>query len=79
MFVVFQPGDFAHVPQEDETLRKIISEEPHREHFTVVAVQNVCKDHITFLKERFKDWTRQLAYVDVVNNLDICIDMFVCN
>ncbi|KAL5015375.1 hypothetical protein ScPMuIL_009645 [Solemya velum] len=56
-------GDYTHVSEEDEILRKIISEEIDRESFTVVVIQGINQDHVSYLKQRTRDWTRQLAHI----------------
>ncbi|XP_052765757.1 structural maintenance of chromosomes flexible hinge domain-containing protein 1-like [Mya arenaria] len=58
-----KPGDAAHVSKEDETLCSLIGEEPGRDHFTAVIVQGVSKEHMLYLKEKLKEWTRQLAHI----------------
>lgn len=58
-----KPGDFSHVPPEDEILRKIIGEEDNRESFTVVAIHGINSGHIPYLKHNLRDWGRQLAHI----------------
>ncbi|KAJ8322368.1 hypothetical protein KUTeg_000839 [Tegillarca granosa] len=58
-----KPGDFSHVPETDENVRQIIKEENDRDNFTVVEIKGINPDHITYLKQRFKEWTRQLAHI----------------
>jgi len=45
----------------DENLCQLIQEETNREHFTVVVIQGISKEHLIYLKDKIKEWTRQLA------------------
>ncbi|KAL3892332.1 hypothetical protein ACJMK2_004548 [Sinanodonta woodiana] len=58
-----KPGDISHLPVEDELLVKLVEEETGRDSFTMVAIQGINADHVTYLKQRLKDWTRQLAHI----------------
>jgi hypothetical protein len=67
---LLQLGDASHIPAEDEVLRQMIEvEEIKREHFTVVVIQGISKDHLQYLKDGISEWTRQLSYV--------CLDCFI--
>ncbi|XP_060561375.1 structural maintenance of chromosomes flexible hinge domain-containing protein 1-like [Ruditapes philippinarum] len=57
-------GDASHIPAEDEVLRQMIEvEEKIREHFTVVVIQGISKDHLQYLKDGISEWTRQLSHI----------------
>uniref|UniRef100_A0A6Q2ZP32 SMC hinge domain-containing protein n=1 Tax=Esox lucius TaxID=8010 RepID=A0A6Q2ZP32_ESOLU len=57
-------GDSTHVTEEDERfLHGIIQEEAGKPSFTVVVVTGVQLEHITFLKQDFHLWTRELAHL----------------
>lgn len=59
-----QPGDSAHVVVEEELfLKNLISEEEGKESFTAVVITGIQSDHITYLKQHFHVWTRELAWV----------------
>ncbi|XP_041669766.1 structural maintenance of chromosomes flexible hinge domain-containing protein 1 [Cheilinus undulatus] len=59
-----QPGNFKHVLKDDERfLHDLIREEKTKESFTAVVITEVQPEHITFMKERFKMLTRQLAHI----------------
>ncbi|XP_070783878.1 structural maintenance of chromosomes flexible hinge domain-containing protein 1 [Enoplosus armatus] len=59
-----KPGDFSHVTKDDERfLHALIAEESEKESFTAVVITGVLPEHIAFLKQDFKVWTRQLAYI----------------
>ncbi|XP_034002862.1 structural maintenance of chromosomes flexible hinge domain-containing protein 1 isoform X2 [Trematomus bernacchii] len=59
-----KPGDFSHVEKNDERfLHNLILEESGKEKFTAVVITGVFPDHIAFLKQDIKVWTRQLAQV----------------
>ncbi|KAH9491932.1 Structural maintenance of chromosomes flexible hinge domain-containing protein 1 [Bulinus truncatus] len=58
-----KPGDSSHINPEDENLIKMISEEPERSSFTAVIIQGVNTQHVAYLKQNFKMWTRQLAHI----------------
>ncbi|XP_044195403.1 structural maintenance of chromosomes flexible hinge domain-containing protein 1 isoform X1 [Thunnus albacares] len=59
-----KPGDSSHVNKNDERfLRALIAEEAGKESFTAVVITGVLPEHITFLKQDFDMWTRELAHV----------------
>ncbi|XP_034069913.1 structural maintenance of chromosomes flexible hinge domain-containing protein 1 isoform X3 [Gymnodraco acuticeps] len=59
-----KPGDLSHVKTNDERfLHNLILEESGKEKFTAVVITGVFPDHIAFLKQDIKVWTRQLAEV----------------
>ncbi|KAK1885165.1 Structural maintenance of chromosomes flexible hinge domain containing protein 1 [Dissostichus eleginoides] len=59
-----KPGDFSHLEKNDERfLHNLILEESGKENFTAVVITGVFPDHIAFLKQDIKVWTRQLAQV----------------
>ncbi|XP_071144533.1 structural maintenance of chromosomes flexible hinge domain-containing protein 1-like [Mytilus edulis] len=58
-----KPGDASHISTDDEIVRNVIHEEKKRENFTVVQIKNINPDHLSYLKCRIKDWTRQLAHI----------------
>uniref|UniRef100_UPI003AAAAD97 structural maintenance of chromosomes flexible hinge domain-containing protein 1 n=1 Tax=Centroberyx gerrardi TaxID=166262 RepID=UPI003AAAAD97 len=59
-----KPGDFSHVKQEDETfLHELIAEESGKESFTAVVITGLQPEHVTFLKQDYLVWTRELAHL----------------
>ncbi|XP_044033095.1 structural maintenance of chromosomes flexible hinge domain-containing protein 1 isoform X2 [Siniperca chuatsi] len=59
-----KPGDSSHVNKDDEHfLHALIAEEFGKESFTAVVITGVLPEHITFLKQDFEVWTRQLAHI----------------
>uniref|UniRef100_A0A8C4HS78 Structural maintenance of chromosomes flexible hinge domain containing 1 n=1 Tax=Dicentrarchus labrax TaxID=13489 RepID=A0A8C4HS78_DICLA len=59
-----KPGDSSHVNGNDERfLRAIIAEECGKESFTAVVITGILPEHITFLKQDFEVWTRELAHI----------------
>ncbi|XP_008394908.1 structural maintenance of chromosomes flexible hinge domain-containing protein 1-like [Poecilia reticulata] len=58
-----KPGDFSHITHEERYLQDIIKEETRKESFTAVVITGVCPDHISYLKDDFHEWTRQLAHI----------------
>ncbi|XP_071341029.1 structural maintenance of chromosomes flexible hinge domain-containing protein 1 isoform X2 [Trachinotus anak] len=58
-----KPGDFSHVNGNERFLRELIAEENGKESFTAVVITGVKPEHITFLKEDFAKWTRELAHI----------------
>ncbi len=62
--VFLQPGDYSHVNEsEEQFLRSIVVEEEGKESFTAVVITRVQQEHVTFLKQYFNLWTRELTYV----------------
>uniref|UniRef100_A0A4W5NUT5 Uncharacterized protein n=1 Tax=Hucho hucho TaxID=62062 RepID=A0A4W5NUT5_9TELE len=59
-----QMGDSSHVRDDEECfLHGLIAEEVGKESFTAVVVTGVQPEHITFLKQDFHLWTRELAHL----------------
>uniref|UniRef100_A0A3B4TXY3 Structural maintenance of chromosomes flexible hinge domain containing 1 n=1 Tax=Seriola dumerili TaxID=41447 RepID=A0A3B4TXY3_SERDU len=59
-----KPGDSSHVHENDQRfLHELISEEPGKQSFTAVVITGIKSEHITFLKEDFAKWTRELAHI----------------
>ncbi|XP_056220840.1 structural maintenance of chromosomes flexible hinge domain-containing protein 1 [Seriola aureovittata] len=59
-----KPGDSSHVRENDQRfLHELISEEPGKQSFTAVVITGIKSEHITFLKEDFAKWTRELAHI----------------
>ncbi|XP_055086214.1 structural maintenance of chromosomes flexible hinge domain-containing protein 1 isoform X2 [Periophthalmus magnuspinnatus] len=59
-----KPGESSHISKpEDCFLHDLIAEECGHQSFTAVVITDVLKEHITFLKEDFELWTRQLAHI----------------
>ncbi|XP_029001664.1 structural maintenance of chromosomes flexible hinge domain-containing protein 1-like isoform X2 [Betta splendens] len=59
-----KPCDSSHVKKNDERfLRKLIAEEKGKESFTAVVITGVQAEHVKYLKQDFKDWTRRLAHI----------------
>lgn len=56
-----QPGDYSHITDEERFLQDIIMAETKKDSFTAVVITGVCPDHISYLKQDFEEWTRQLA------------------
>ncbi|CAB1349523.1 unnamed protein product [Coregonus sp. 'balchen'] len=57
-------GDSSHVSDDEERfLHGLISEEVGKDSFTAVVVTGVQPEHITFLKQDFHLWTRELAHL----------------
>ncbi|XP_034718465.1 structural maintenance of chromosomes flexible hinge domain-containing protein 1 isoform X1 [Etheostoma cragini] len=57
-------GDSSHVNKDDERfLHSLIAEESAKESFTAVIIMGVLPEHITFLKDDFAAWPRQLAHI----------------
>ncbi|KAK2859596.1 hypothetical protein Q5P01_004216 [Channa striata] len=59
-----KPGDTSLVNRAKERfLLDLIAEETGKDSFTAVVITDVVPDHIHYLKESFKEWTRQLAHI----------------
>ncbi|XP_053198801.1 LOW QUALITY PROTEIN: structural maintenance of chromosomes flexible hinge domain-containing protein 1 [Scomber japonicus] len=59
-----KPGDSSHVKKSGESfLRDLIAEESGKQSFTAVVMTGVLPDHVTFLKQDFSVWTRELAHI----------------
>uniref|UniRef100_A0A8D3E1U3 Structural maintenance of chromosomes flexible hinge domain containing 1 n=1 Tax=Scophthalmus maximus TaxID=52904 RepID=A0A8D3E1U3_SCOMX len=58
-----KPGDSSHVNKDNERfLHALIAEESGKESFTAVVITGIGPQHITFLKQDFEMWTRELAH-----------------
>uniref|UniRef100_A0A3B5M7F6 Structural maintenance of chromosomes flexible hinge domain containing 1 n=1 Tax=Xiphophorus couchianus TaxID=32473 RepID=A0A3B5M7F6_9TELE len=57
------PGDFSHITDDEQFLHTIIAEETGKKSFTVVVITGIFQDHIDYLKNNFKEWTRELAHI----------------
>ncbi|XP_076146562.1 structural maintenance of chromosomes flexible hinge domain-containing protein 1 isoform X2 [Alosa pseudoharengus] len=59
-----KPGDCAHIVAEEELfLQALIAEEEGKESFTAVVITGIQSEHITYLKQHFDLWTRELAHI----------------
>uniref|UniRef100_A0A6P8HCY5 Structural maintenance of chromosomes flexible hinge domain-containing protein 1-like isoform X2 n=1 Tax=Actinia tenebrosa TaxID=6105 RepID=A0A6P8HCY5_ACTTE len=58
-----RPGDNSHVPEEEDSVRRLIKEEVDRESFTAVVITGVSSQHSQYLKTQFNQWCRQLAHI----------------
>ncbi|CAN7988256.1 unnamed protein product [Ixodes hexagonus] len=58
-----KPGDFSHIPAEEEGIRKVIAEEAGKDQFTCVVIWGVSSEHVQFLKHNFNTWCTQLAHI----------------
>ena len=56
-----KPCDISHIPEDEESLKKLIAEETGKDSFTAVAINSINGEHAAYLKHHFKQWTRQLA------------------
>lgn len=66
-----QPCTSSHVSENQGFLHSLIAEESGKESFTAVVITGVMPEHVTFLREDFEVWTRQLACV--VSPSDTCL------
>uniref|UniRef100_A0A671UZE9 Structural maintenance of chromosomes flexible hinge domain containing 1 n=1 Tax=Sparus aurata TaxID=8175 RepID=A0A671UZE9_SPAAU len=58
------PGNSSHVKNDDERfLHALIAEESGKASFTAVVITDIQPNHVTFLKDDFEVWTRQLAHI----------------
>ena len=57
----FQVADASHISSDQEVLRGLVEEEKDQESFTVVAITDINAGHVPYLRQRIKEWTRQLA------------------
>ncbi|XP_029001668.1 structural maintenance of chromosomes flexible hinge domain-containing protein 1-like isoform X1 [Betta splendens] len=56
--------DSSHVEKKDERfLHGLIAEEKGNESFTAVVITGVQAEHVKYLTQDFKDWTRRLAHI----------------
>ncbi|KAK2886592.1 hypothetical protein Q8A73_020538 [Channa argus] len=59
-----KPGDASLVNTAKERfLLDLIAEESGKESFTAVVITGILPEHITYLKDSFKEWTRELAHI----------------
>lgn len=68
-----QPCNSSHVSKNQGFLRSLIAEESGKESFTAVVITGVLPEHVTFLREDFEVWTRQLVCVDCFTSSDTCL------
>lgn len=64
-------ADSSHIPAENEVLCNIISEEKKKESFTVVEIGGISSGHAAYLRQHLGDWTRQLAYVSILDRFSM--------
>uniref|UniRef100_A0A671KCE0 Structural maintenance of chromosomes flexible hinge domain-containing protein 1-like n=1 Tax=Sinocyclocheilus anshuiensis TaxID=1608454 RepID=A0A671KCE0_9TELE len=58
-----KPADCSHVSEsEEQFLQSIVMEEKEKESFTAVIITGVQQEHVTYLKDNFNLWTRELAH-----------------
>lgn len=58
-----KPGDCSHVNvSEEQFLQSIVIEEDGKESFTAVVITGIQTEHVTYLKQNFSLWTRELAH-----------------
>ncbi|XP_030635022.1 structural maintenance of chromosomes flexible hinge domain-containing protein 1 [Chanos chanos] len=58
------PGVWSHVNSAEEPfLQSLIQEEVGKESFTAVVITGIQPEHITYLKQHFSMWTRELAHI----------------
>ncbi|XP_050970942.1 structural maintenance of chromosomes flexible hinge domain-containing protein 1 isoform X1 [Labeo rohita] len=57
-----KPGDYSHVESEEQFLQSIVTEEYGKESFTAVVITGIQQEHVTYLKQNFNLWTRELAH-----------------
>uniref|UniRef100_A0A3Q2GFK0 Structural maintenance of chromosomes flexible hinge domain containing 1 n=1 Tax=Cyprinodon variegatus TaxID=28743 RepID=A0A3Q2GFK0_CYPVA len=57
-----KPGDFSHIKGNEAFLQDIIREETGKHSFTAVVITGICPEHMKYLKQDFKEWTRKLAH-----------------
>jgi len=55
-----QPNDASHITESDKVTREFIASESG-DGFTRVIVKGIDPSHVTFMKNSFEVWTRQLA------------------
>ena len=61
----WQPGDHSHILAEEEQLLSLVEEEKSgHESFTAVVINGINATHIPYLKVGYREWTRQLAWVN---------------
>lgn len=67
-----QPCDSTHVQKNERFLHTLIADERGKTSFTAVVITGVQPEHITFLKQDFEVWTRQLAWVHSSMSSNVC-------
>ncbi|XP_041817440.1 structural maintenance of chromosomes flexible hinge domain-containing protein 1 [Chelmon rostratus] len=58
-----KPGDSSHVKKDERFLHALIAEESRKESFTAVVITGLQPEFVSFLKQDYKVWTRQLAHM----------------
>ncbi|XP_076829513.1 structural maintenance of chromosomes flexible hinge domain-containing protein 1 isoform X2 [Brachyhypopomus gauderio] len=59
-----KPGDDSHVNMTEERfLQSLVREEETKDSFTAVVITAVQPEHVTYLKQDFNLWTRELAHI----------------
>uniref|UniRef100_A0AAR2KYB1 SMC hinge domain-containing protein n=1 Tax=Pygocentrus nattereri TaxID=42514 RepID=A0AAR2KYB1_PYGNA len=59
-----KPGDCSHVRGDEERfLHSLILEEQSKESFTAIVITRIQPEHVTYLKQDFTLWTRELAHI----------------
>ncbi|XP_036453720.1 structural maintenance of chromosomes flexible hinge domain-containing protein 1 [Colossoma macropomum] len=59
-----KPGDCSHVRVDEERfLHSLILEEQSKESFTAIVISRIQPEHVTYLKQDFTLWTRELAHI----------------
>ncbi|EDO36680.1 predicted protein [Nematostella vectensis] len=56
-------GDVAHIPTEEDNVKKIIAEETKKSNFTAVIITGISPEHSAYLKTHFPHWSKQLAHI----------------
>lgn len=56
-------GDYEHIADDEDNVKKLVQEEPNKESFTAVVITGIKSEHILYLKSHFKHWCRQLAHI----------------
>lgn len=74
---LLQPGDYSHVESEEQFLQSIVTEEYGKESFTAVVITGIQQEHVTYLKQNFNLWTRELAYVSNAHTLTPPLDQLI--
>ncbi|MCI4377610.1 hypothetical protein PGIGA_G00205450 [Pangasianodon gigas] len=59
-----KPGDDSHVRVDEERfLQTLFLEEKGKESFTTIVITAIQPEHVTYLKQDFDSWTRELAHI----------------
>lgn len=72
--LLLQPGDSSHVKKDERFLHALIAEESRKESFTAVVITGLQPEFVSFLKQDYKVWTRQLAWVHSTLAWDVCFN-----